>query len=266
MRTLGRRVRGVAMLELILVLPVYMLLIFVLVSLAEYGQVATQLQLAARYATWRSETPGTAAGVFLRHFEPRCVAGGTGVMVPVLRFDGSEQGFAIPAVGSITLSGAAAYANGAMPDALFGAQGALLPSIPVQTKGLSLSAQTQADLIELTHMALDGDTLQPLGTEGIPWLRRRYAVMTAQYTPMGHWIPTQQLQVYATVLVPRSYGSAQPTVYPADAVLPSTLRATAAAPIPPATSPVIGTRPGGHQMKMLHTPQYLDHSATPPMP
>jgi hypothetical protein len=269
MKTAKRSRAGNAMLELVLVLPVYMLLLFVLISLAEYGQVATQLHLAARYAAWRDDDPNTAAGIFLNHFRPRVTTGGAAGMCPKIDFDGSENGLSLPAVGAATVPGAASYGNGVLPDALWGGQGTLIGSQATQTNGLALPASAQADLGALAHLALDGDTQQPGGTTGVPWLLRRYVSIAATYAPMGKLVPPQEFRVFATVLRPRSYGSAQPAAYPTSlggGTIPCTLRAAPATAIPPATAPVTGTRPGGHQMKALRTPQLLDHTATPPIP
>lgn len=257
------------MLELVLILPVYMLILFVLVSLAEYGQVATELHLASRYVTWGNKTPDEGMRVFLGHFNPRATSGGPAAMVPVMEFDGQERGKSMTAVGTLTVSGVASYADGTLNDPLYGGQGAVMSTFGNQTAGMQLPAQAAAEMVELAHLALDGDTQQPGGESDIPWLQRHYAVMTATYKPMGKAIPPQTFQVFATVLRPRTYGTTQPPVYPdslGEGTLPPTLRATWCMPIPKATSPVTDPRPGGHQMRALRTPALLDHTATPKLP
>lgn len=189
---------GNAMLELVLLLPLYVFLLYCIFAIGEYSQITIQLFQATRYSVWTTTPPpqGEVNEIFFGHFEPRGKTGSAGprVLVPLQFNSGRAPLLTLMPGSGEELEGSPAWGvtyasrsgqNHTLQNPLWGAGGTIEQMYPNQTRNLPFPASTQGKVVALAHLALSGDVQQTGGPESPPWLRRRYGVASVVYSPMG---------------------------------------------------------------------------------
>jgi Flp pilus assembly protein TadG len=184
-----RRTSGGAILELVLVLPTYVMLLFIMMTLSEFGQVAGQAYTAGRILAWersdRYDEPRTTHDAdrvhaeYFRHFARRVrVKTSGGRMIEPMREDGERRGGVTLANGTVVVAGAHAFPYRALADPLYHDDGATLhPVYQDDAAGANLAA--------LADMALRGSRSAPR-RRTVPWLRRHYAAVWVTYYPVDN--------------------------------------------------------------------------------
>lgn len=185
--------QGNAMLEFVLLLPIYVIILCLVIAMGEYGQVASQVYHSARLMSWLEtdsvsdypstvDTGDTVDTIFFSHFGTRVdVLSDTAYLTP-LDYDASDT--------EQNLNGTSTYANVSpgsysyMHDALSSDGSATTYYTEVdQTRADDGYGSAVSSLSSLTTIALNGDT-SAAGTD-IPWLRSKYSVVSVGFTPMG---------------------------------------------------------------------------------
>lgn len=222
----NRLLAGNAALELVLLLPLYVFLLYVVVAVGEYSQITTQLFHATRYSTWTAVPPSPNAvnATFFGHFEPRAdLRNAPRTLVPV-NFNGSRFPLAtVPAGGGVEMEGCVAWGvvyhsrnlTHTLDNPLWGPTGSIPEMYPTQTKNLPFPASTQLKVVALANQALSGDTFQTGGSDTPPWLRRRYGSASVTYKPMGleKLVGISQFSTSQTLLRTRTYAPWQHAPY-----------------------------------------------------
>jgi hypothetical protein len=237
---------GNAMLELILILPLYMLLLFVVCALSEFGQVSTQVYQSARMAAWHKRSPNDEApqefdwksqaqADSFRHFGPRVVVkGGSGKMLAPLDEDGSTGAGVSLSTGGLVKAGAHAYQHYVLANPLYPVDGLYADDAPA------------ANLAGICRMAMRGSDVPP-HNESVPWLRRHYSSVWVTYKAFGGVFGLQrQLRSFHTVLRTSTWAAQNHAPYDF-AEHPNRLRDPAAYPY----DDVVNLELHNHQMDLL---------------
>lgn len=261
LRQARRMRRGSAMLELILVLPTYVMLLFILMTLSEMGQVASQTYTAGRVLAWerrgRNDRPGKterAARVhaeFFEHFARRIrVKTGGGRQVVPMQEDGEYGGGYSMGNASLVVAGAHAYPYRTLADPLY------------LEGGQSLDPEYQDDaagahLAGLAELAMRGSDTPPAG-QTVPWLRRHYSSVWVTYYPVDDLFGLRiRFNNVHTVLRSATCNSADHAPYRLTGH-PGTLRDVEGYPYPD----VVNLRSDNHQLELLGA----EHFFSPGMP
>lgn len=253
-RSRERWERGNAMLELVLLLPTYVLLIYIVMTLGEYGQVATSLYNAGRNVAWTASGAtsfpsaasrrGTVQSTFFDHFGPRVsVAAGGWTPVP-LGYDGErDNGVAMPRNGVLTLRGATGFDFRNHADPLPGACGYYMSQLEAD--------EPRPNLERRVRLALEGDeSAGGAPGQAIPWLRRQYAAVEAKYKPIGEIVSPYTFRTWHTVLRFQTWNSSSHAPYGNLSGHPGSLRDVEAYRTPESEG-VAQPRSRLHQMEML---------------
>jgi len=236
------------MLELILILPLYVTLLFIVVALSEFGQVSTQAFQVARIAAWskrKNEEPETFSYAAktresFAHFGPRVVvkSGSGRLIVPA-----AEETTTVPSgdvsTSVLVVAGAHAYPYYKLPNPLYESNGANVDS------EYQDDAQG-ANLVGICKVAMRGS---PLSTNRRtePWLRRHYGSIWVTYKAFGGLFGLQtRFRVLHTVLRTSTWNSQGHGPYVITSH-PSNLRDPAAYPY----SLILAPDANNHQFEFL---------------
>jgi hypothetical protein len=237
------------MLELILVLPLYVMILFVVITLSEFGQASTQAYQAARILAWQRrgahDEPGTTeAAARVRaesfaHFKRRVrvQTGGAPLLVP-LQEDGTRgAGYGL-ANGAVVVPGAHAYEYGELADPLYVGNGTSLDAVYQDDAA-------GANLAGLARLALRGSDSTP-ARRTVPWLRRHYARVSVTYFPIDDLFGLRtRLRVRHTVLRGATWNTAAHAPYRLTGH-PNRLRDAAGYPF----SGVVNLESDNHQLEL----------------
>ncbi|MBN2712210.1 MAG: pilus assembly protein [Planctomycetes bacterium] len=250
----GRRQAGNAMLELVLLLPVYVLLLYIVVTFGEYGQVATEVYNASRLISWSQSGAddfpyaktkrSKIKTVFFEHFGPRVTVSSSEWTPVPLGYDGKkETGVPMARNGVMVVRGA--------NDFTFGSNANPLPISCSYYLSQLEADEARPNLTGLAEIAMNGDDATAAASgEGVPWLRRQYAAVEVKYNPIGGFVDSGTFRIWHTVLRFQTWNTEDHAPYQALGTHPLTLRDVDAYPVPDGE---VG-RPGDdlHQMDLLN--------------
>ncbi len=235
---------GNAMLELILILPLYMVLLFVVCAVSEFGQVSTQLYITGRNIAWekhgdddepRKHSCADEVDDAYDHFGARVVVKSSGgrMLVP-LQEDGTEKGGKNLSSDYLIVAGAHAYSHYGLANPLY----------PVDS--IYQDDADGANLDGLCSMAMRGSDVAA-HSRTVPWLRRHYSSVWVTYKAFGGVFGLETtFRGFHTVLRSSTVATQDHAPYTISKH-PSTLRDTAAYKY----NKIVNLALHNHQMDML---------------
>lgn len=240
----GRRGRrGSVTLELVLTLPVYLLILFSIMTLGDLGLTASQSHIGSRITAWRVRDG----------YDIEKLAGGNlrrvvlklddTISLPVIEVSGKKgtraatswKGFDVPAAFSFEhhkLKAPFEAGGEGLVDAVLDNLGIGLPvppSILNPLPNLNIPGQPSFNLPSITILgemlygknlilsnAMLGDLTRSSGSNmdsDIPWMRRRYGVISLTHSGAAGLVSPNAFKAHHTVLIGDGYRSCKPGAY-----------------------------------------------------
>ena len=222
--------RGSVALEFVLTLPVYLLILYAVMTVGDLGLTATQSHIGARMAAWRRTDDITVEQAVAGNLRRVSLEHET-INFPTLEVDGKIEQRSAPAWKSMEVPAAFNFSyhtlaapfgkSGKSPlDLFFEWQRELHKDLlgidaPHLLDILGVELENKQDRI--LSNAMLGDLTRSGAAEekdsGVPWMRRRYAATSMQYWGAANIVVPTGFKAQHTVVLGDGYRSSKPDAY-----------------------------------------------------